>query len=157
MILSYETLLRQWIIKKDYKSILKMDKSANKEIAHFIERDIEELLLEAEKTRCKKTIAALVKCATPRSLLEIRSILELEDAGRDIDVDQELFGVDAPKLDEDDEGELSEDVQSEFPDTDTHDLLLFVISEFLENDDFCEAMLSKEHNESIENETLKII
>ena len=94
MILSYESLIQRWIKNGDYIRISIMSRSANAEISNFIDRDIVNLLLAAEKTGCTKTITAILKCTIPRRLLEVKSEFEpTEDMNEQ---ENELFGVDAP-------------------------------------------------------------
>ncbi|MGR5365720.1 hypothetical protein [Photobacterium damselae] len=145
MILSYETLIKQWIKNKDYKSILLMKCNANREISHFINRDIVELLIHAENTGCPKTIAAIIKCTNPRRLLEIKS--EFEPSG-DMDMaDSELFGTDAP----------TENVQEPPEDHVSHELILLILDEYLNSDNFTESMLKMEQEQWNKNEHCKFI
>lgn len=145
MILSYESLIQRWIKNKDYKSILIMCSNANQDVAHFIDRDIVDLLIAAEKTGCTKTIAAIIKCSIPRRLLEIRSEFEIDESSDD--VDNELFGIDAPSKDKSNDKATGE----------SHDLILLVLDKYLNSDNFAESMLKVEYGKYLENESSKFI
>ena len=124
-----------------------MNRSANKGITHFINRDFEKLLLKAGKTGDKKTITTIIKCTNKRTLLEIRAKLDESEE------DDVLFGDTAPDRKDGfvEDGDKPASLQQK------HELILSIIDAYMNSDDFCETMLTREYTENIRNESIKML
>jgi len=62
MILSYETLVEQWIESGDYEALLNLSLNKSEDMSYFLMRDYKKLLTLADKAGCFTTLLALLKC-----------------------------------------------------------------------------------------------
>ncbi|HAS8540909.1 TPA: hypothetical protein I7730_14055 [Vibrio vulnificus] len=62
MILSYETLVEQWIENGDHEALLNLSLNKSEDMSYFLMRDYQKLIALADKAGCFTTLLALLKC-----------------------------------------------------------------------------------------------
>lgn len=92
MILSYESLLEEWVIEGQADKILSIKKNKNEQMDYFLSRDCKKLL-DTVKEGDHLTLLALLRCFDETTITELKNLPQPDDQKQiifDIDENDEL-------------------------------------------------------------------
>ncbi|MCY9860939.1 hypothetical protein OTK49_00090 [Vibrio coralliirubri] len=94
MILSYESLLEEWVKEGKADKILSIKRNKNEQMDYFLSRDCKKLL-DVVKEGDHLTLLALLRCFDETTIIELKNLPQPDDQKQiifDIDDSDELSG-----------------------------------------------------------------